>query len=200
MKKTSWAHRRSDTKLLSNQCGFIKTIFDRKQQDTHTYFVCNAPKEDRNHMFSCQGPSAINNWKRNLKELQKEMEDLETTLIITRTIIKGLKHVHNGSTPSAYSFSDFVFEGGITISGIIRDLADIGWINFLCRKWSVKWKGAQKIHYLRINKKKSACFWTIAILKKLLMIHGICDSLETKYCNHRLVQHLLPVTTFLITE
>jgi len=78
--------------------------------------------------------------------------------------------------------------------------ADIGWINFLCERWSVKLKEAQKRHYLRINKKKSACFWTIAILKKLLMIHGICDSLETKYCNHRLVQHLLPVTTFLITE
>ena len=39
----------------------------------------------------------------------------------------------------------------------ISDQADIGWINFLCGRWSVKWKEAQKRYYLWMNKKKFAC-------------------------------------------
>ena len=46
----------------------------------------------------------------------------------------------------------------------------MGWINFLCGRFSVQWKEAQKRHYLRIGTKKSPCLWAIAILKKLLMI------------------------------
>ena len=56
------------------------------------------------------------------------------------------------------------------ISGILCDQAEIGWINFLCGRWSVKRKEAQKRHYLRMNKKKSACLCTIVIIKKLLLI------------------------------
>ena len=147
-----------------------KTIFDRKQQDTHTFPVCNAPKEDRNRMFTCPDPVAKNNHKKGLNKLQKKMENLDTVPIITRTILRGLRHVHNGTTPVPYSCGDFAFGGGITISGLMQDQADIGWINFLCGRWSVKWKEAQKRHYLWMNKKKSARLWTITILKKLLMI------------------------------
>ena len=67
MKRVSRAHRRIDTKLPSNNCGFVKTIFDRQQQDTHNCPVCNEPREDRNHMFTCQAPSAIANREQNLK-------------------------------------------------------------------------------------------------------------------------------------
>ena len=74
MKRVSQAHREIDTKLLSNGCGFAKTIFDRRQQDTHTCPVCEAPREDRNHMFTCQGPSAIKNREKNLKELKQELK------------------------------------------------------------------------------------------------------------------------------
>ena len=97
-------------------------------------------------MFTCQDPSAIKNWRKNLNKLQKEMEYLETAPIITRTIIGSLRHVHNGTNPSVYSFGDSAFGGGITIRGIIEDQADIGWTNFLCGRWSVKWKEAQKRH------------------------------------------------------
>ena len=121
-------------------------------------------------MFTCQGPSAIKNREKNLKELKKELEDLATAPILTRTIIGGLRHVHNGTTPSPYSYGNALFDGGITISCIIRDQADIGWINFLCGQWSVKWKEAQRRHYLQMNTKKSPYLWTIAILQKLLMI------------------------------
>ena len=152
MKRNSQAHQRIDTKLLSNQCGFAKTIFNRRQQNTHTCQVCSTSKEDRNHMFTCKGSAAINNCEKNLKEFKKELEDLETAPIITRTIIGSLRHVHNDTTPSIYSFGDSVFGGGIKIRGIIEDQADIGWTNFLCGRWSVKWKEAQKRHYLQMNK------------------------------------------------
>ena len=45
--------------MLYNSCGFEKTKFDRKEQDTHTYPVCNEPNEDRNHMFTCKVPTAV---------------------------------------------------------------------------------------------------------------------------------------------
>ena len=119
-------------------CKFAKTIFDRKQQDTHTYPVCQEPREDRNHMFTCQAPSAIANCEKNLKELKQELEELETAPIITRAIIGGLRAVHKGATPSVYSCGTGTFDGGITISGIICDQDDIGWVNFLCGRFSVQ--------------------------------------------------------------
>ena len=59
-------------------------------------------------------------------------------------------------TPSAQSFGYANFGGGITIRSIIEDQVDIGWTNFLCGRWSVNWKEAQKRHYLRMNKRKAA--------------------------------------------
>ena len=61
MKRLSHGQRRVDTKLLCNSCGFEKTLFNRKEQDTHTYPVCNEPQEDRNHMFTCKDPPAVEN-------------------------------------------------------------------------------------------------------------------------------------------
>ena len=120
-------------------------------------------------MFICLDLVAKINCKKGLNELQNKMEELETSPVIMRTIIGGLRHVHNRTTPAPQSFGDCTFRGGITISSIIRDQADIEWINFLCWRWSVKWKEAQKRHYLWMYK-KSARLWTIVILKKLLMI------------------------------
>ena len=102
-------------------------------------------------MFTCQAPSAIANREKNLTELKQELEGLETAPIITRAIIGGLREVHQGAIPSAYSCGTGSFDGGITISDIIRDQADIGWVNFLCGRFSVQWKEAQKRHYLRIG-------------------------------------------------
>ena len=121
-------------------------------------------------MFTCQATSATNNREKNLKGLKQKLEVLETAPIITRAIIGGLREVHKGGNPSAYSCGTGSFDGGITISGIIRDQADIGWINFLCGRFSIQWKEAQKRHYLRIGSKKSPRLWAIAILEKLLMI------------------------------
>ena len=53
---------------------------------------------------------------------------------------------------------------------IFEDQAEIGWTNFLCGRWGVKWKEAQKRHYLIMNKGKSARLWVNAILRKLLLL------------------------------
>ena len=94
MKRTSRAQWRIDTKLLCNQCEFTKTIFDRKQQDTHTCPVCNEPKEDRNHMFTYKGPTAVTKREKKLTGFKKVLEDLETAPIITKTNIGSLRHVY----------------------------------------------------------------------------------------------------------
>ena len=92
----------------------------------------------------------------NVKELKKELEDHKTARTITRTTIGTLKHAYNGTTSSVYSFGNVNYGRGITIRGILKDQAKIVWTNFLCGRWSMKWKEAQKKHYLRMNKKKSA--------------------------------------------
>jgi len=59
-------------KLLSNRCGFAKKISDRIQQHAHTCPVCNASKEDRNHIFTCPDPAAK---KESGKKLQRATEE-----------------------------------------------------------------------------------------------------------------------------
>ena len=75
MKQILRAQRQLDKKILSNQCGLAKTIFDRKQQNIHTCPVCKAPKEDRNHLFTCQDPAAKKNFEKFLKELEKKWKN-----------------------------------------------------------------------------------------------------------------------------
>ena len=170
MKRVTRAQRRIDTNLLCNQCGFAKTIFDRRQEETHTCPVCSGPKEDRNHIFTCKGSTAVSNREKQLPGFKKMLEELRTASILTTAIISSLRHVYNGTTPSVYSFGQPYFGGSISLRGIIEDQADMGWTNVLCDQWSLKWREAQKRHYLQMNKGKSACLWTFAILKKLLLI------------------------------
>ena len=119
MKRLSRAQQRIDTNLLYDQCGFEKTKFDRRYQDTHTCPVCSGPKEDRNLMFTCKAPTAMKNREKSLTGLTKVLEDLDASPTLTKIIIKSLRHVYNGTTPSAQSFGNANFGGGITVSGII---------------------------------------------------------------------------------
>ena len=121
-------------------------------------------------MITCKAPIAVKNKEKGLTGLTKVLGDLDTLPTLTKMIIGSLRQVRNGTTLSVQSFGYANFGGGITIRGIIEDQADIGWTNFLCGRWSVKWREAQTRHYLRMNKRKSAGFWVIAILKKLIMI------------------------------
>ena len=149
-----------------------KILFNRKEQDTHTCPVCNEPQEDRNHMFTYKGPSAVENRKKKLDILAKDLKDLDTSPALAKTIIGGLNHAHNSTTPSVREYGHFDFGGGLTLRKIIEDQTSIGWTNFLCGRWGVKWKEAQRRHYLRSKKKKSASLWIIAILKKLILLQN----------------------------
>ena len=132
MKRTSRAQQQTNTKVLYNLCGFEKIKFDRQEHNTHTCPVCNEPKEDRNHMFTCIGPSAVQNREKNFKSMTKLLKDLNISPTLEKMIIGGLKHVHNGTTPSVQSFGYGNFGSGITVRGIMEDQADIGWTKFLC--------------------------------------------------------------------
>ena len=102
--------------------------------------------------------------------LTKVLDDHDTSPALKKMILGGLKLVHNATTPSVQEYGYVDFGGGITIRNIIEDQTDIGWTNFLCGRWGVTCKEAQRRHYLRMNKKKSARLWIIAILKILMLI------------------------------
>ena len=64
-----------------------------------------------------------------------------------------MKRVRSSTNPTPYFFDCSSSNGCFTITSILCDQSDIGLINFLCGRWSVKWKDAQKKHYLRMYKK-----------------------------------------------
>ena len=157
MKRLLRGQQQVDTKLLFDSCGFEKTLFNRQEQDTHTCPIYNKPNEDRNHMLTCKAPSAVKNRNKNLDSFANELKDLDTLPALATAIIGGLTHAHNSTTPFVREYSHVDFGGGITLRNIIKDQTSIGWTNFLCGRWGVKWKEAQRRHYLHMNKKKSAC-------------------------------------------
>ena len=124
MKRMSRSQRQIDTKLLCNQCEFEKTKFDRRHPDLSCP-VYSGPKENRNHMFTCQGSTAVSNRKKQLPGFKKMLEELGTAQILTTTIIGSLRHVYNGTTPSVHSFGQTYFGGNISLRGIIEDQANI---------------------------------------------------------------------------
>ena len=81
-----------------------------------------------------------------------------------------IRHVQNGTAPTAWSFGYANFGSGIITRGIFRNQTEIGWTNFLCGRWGVKWKEAQQRHYLGMKSRKLARLWVIAIIKKLLLL------------------------------
>ena len=101
------------------------------------------------------------------------IEDLETKPSLQAAILGALKLTCQGITPHTHAFGLTDFSNGLTLSGIMQDQQHIGWINFFAGRWGIKWKEAQKRHYMRMNKKKSAKLWVVAILKKMMMIQ--CD-------------------------
>ena len=138
-------------------------------------------------MITCQAPKAVKNKETSLTGLTKVLEDLDTSPTLTKMIIRSLRHVQNSTDPATQSFGYANFGGGITTRSIFEDQADIGWTNFLCGRWGVKWKEAQKRHYLQMNKRKSARLWVITILEKLL---PICWDMW-QFCNEALHSRLV---------
>ena len=89
-------------------------------------------------MFTCKAPSAVENLKKNLDSLTKELKDLDTSPAIATAIIGCCNHAHNGTTPSVREYGHVDFGGGITVRNIIENQTSIGWTNFLCGQWGVK--------------------------------------------------------------
>ena len=87
------------------------------------------------------------------------MKELETSPEIMVAIIGSSKHVRGNTTLSTYSVGNCAFGGSIMISSIT-----FMWV------MECQVERGTKRNYLWMNKKKSACLWTIAILKKLLLI------------------------------
>ena len=68
LKRLSRSQQRIDIKLLCNHCGFEKTKYNQRHKKTHTCPVCSEPQENRNHMITCQAPSAVKNKEKGLKD------------------------------------------------------------------------------------------------------------------------------------
>ena len=122
-------------------------------------------------MFTCKGPLAVANreffsqgWQNRL------MNTYDISSMIKKMILGTLRHVHNNTTPSVQEYGYLDFGGGITVQSIMEYQANIGWTNFLCGRWRVKWKEVQNRHFIWMNKKKSPRLWIIAILKELMLI------------------------------
>ena len=77
-KRMASGQRRIDTKLLCNQYGLGKALWQHKHQDGHSCPVCSAPMEDQNHLFICPHVKASRVFKKGLEEMETIWEELET--------------------------------------------------------------------------------------------------------------------------
>ena len=98
------------------------------------------------------------------------MEDLDTEPTLQKMILDAIRQVQKNCVPTRQYVPFTIFGDNLTSISIFRDQSEIGWTNFLCGRWGVTWKEAQKLHYLKIKSKKSARLWVIAILKKLMLL------------------------------
>ena len=77
-------------------------------------------------MLTCKGPSAVENREKNLESMATVLKDLDTSPALTKTIIGGLRHAHNSTTPSVREYGYVDFGGGITLGNIIEDQTNLG--------------------------------------------------------------------------
>ena len=66
-----------DSKLLCNQCGLAKTLYNRCYQDTHNCPVSTAVWKDIDHLFTCANPLATNIFESGVDDLKKILEEKE---------------------------------------------------------------------------------------------------------------------------
>ena len=101
----SRAQRRLDTKLMCNKCRLAKTLFNRRYQDTHNCPVCDAPCEDRDHLYTCLDTGANKVFEKGTDELEKIMEEKETAPEIQRAIFGSMMGMRSGNQPHPSTFS-----------------------------------------------------------------------------------------------
>ena len=126
--------------------------------------------EDRDHVCTCPDLNATQLFEKGLDEMKTILEELETESTLQAAILGALQLIYCGIILHTHAFGLTDFSDGLTLPGIMRDQHRLGWINFFAGQWGIKWKEAQKRHYLRMNRKKSTKLWVVAILKKMMMI------------------------------
>ena len=131
-----------DTKLLCNQCGLAKTLFNRRYQDTHNFPVCDAPCEDRDHLFTCPDEGANKVFKKGIDELAQIMEEQETAPELQQAITDNLMGMRTGNEPRSSTFGRANFGRGLSLHSILCNQVDLDWINFFSGRWSVKYREA----------------------------------------------------------
>ena len=98
--------------------------------------------EDRDHLYTCPDKGADKVFMKGIAKMEQILEEKETSPDPQKEIIDILTGVRIGNLPHQHSFGCANFGHGLTLQGIMCDLADIGWINFFSGGWSVKWSKA----------------------------------------------------------
>ena len=83
----SRAQRRHDTKLLSNQCGLAKSLFQQKHQDSDSCLGSSAFFEDQENLYTGLDEGANKVFKKGMTEMEQILEEKETAPDLQKAII-----------------------------------------------------------------------------------------------------------------
>lgn len=75
IKRSVMGMRITDTKLLGNQCGLAKIVYNQQHKDTRNYPVCNSPHEDSDHLLTYMDPLATEFFKSRFTSIKKIEEN-----------------------------------------------------------------------------------------------------------------------------
>ena len=118
------------------------------------------------HVLKCKNEKAKKNHVTKIRvDLRKEMEDKKTSPTLAAIIENLMLKWKEGTSinPNDYT-TDF------NIRDAIKDQQKIGWTNWVIGRWSPKWQRVQKLYYKSIRSRRSSLRWTIAIIKKFILI------------------------------
>ena len=73
-RKETKGKRRIDVKLLYEQCGLNKVLYNRQQRDNHRCPLCNGDRENRDHLLTYPHTEATKKWATNQKKLAKKLK------------------------------------------------------------------------------------------------------------------------------
>jgi len=122
---------------------------------------CSHPIEDKEHIFKCPAESAQTQWNQLLEELDQWMQSTRTHPQLRKDIIDGLQQWLD-QIPGCRQYII-----GST-AGHIQD--SIGWGLALEGCLALRWREEQEVFWKAFKLWKSSRRWTIALLKRLMMM------------------------------
>ena len=93
MRKEIKGKRRIDVKLLCEQCGLNKVLYNRQQRDDHQCPLFNGDRENRDHLLTCPHTAALKKWTTNQKKLAEKLKKLQTHAKLTKLILGNLRRI-----------------------------------------------------------------------------------------------------------